>query len=220
MCASCWCPPFQTSGPRRYGPGSNSASAPQQRRSAAATSPRKSCSALPINRNSHKRRSSSLRICKQFRTCSVAVSRGIVGKYFLACPCGRSYLPSRHAYDVQAVARRPKTPRVLPARGGASPRRKRPDGPLLDRRHVPHSRARRHPAPHVAQDCTEVTFWAQFWPALLATFAGVGLALWVDRLRERARRKADEAGLLRAVAGSIYINLDLMTLLQRMLSEK
>ena len=45
------------------------------------------------------------------------------------------------------------------------------------------------------------TFWAQFWPDMVATlvgaFVGIGLALRVDHAREQRARGAQEAALLR-----------------------
>jgi hypothetical protein len=63
-------------------------------------------------------------------------------------------------------------------------------------------------------------FWAQFWPDLLATFSGVALALWLDRWRERAARKAEEKVLLRAFRDNLTINLAYIARLGATLAEK
>ena len=67
---------------------------------------------------------------------------------------------------------------------------------------------------------TPPTFLEQFWPALLATFGGVFLALWLDRRREQARRRSEETDLLRVVFGSIDANSGILSSLERMLAEK
>src|SRR6266576_186376 len=63
------------------------------------------------------------------------------------------------------------------------------------------------------------TFWPQFWPNLLATFSGVALALWLDRWRERAARKAEEEDLLRTFRNSLLVNLQVITNLKQALSQ-
>jgi hypothetical protein len=59
-------------------------------------------------------------------------------------------------------------------------------------------------------DLVEGGFWTQFWPALLATFAGVVLALWFDRVRDQAARRSEEAHLLRALRDNLTINLQVL----------
>lgn len=63
-------------------------------------------------------------------------------------------------------------------------------------------------------------FWAAFWPNILATFAGVGLALWLNRRRERAARRAEETDLLRALRDDLLINLASLAALRKILAEK
>ena len=57
------------------------------------------------------------------------------------------------------------------------------------------------------------TFWAQFWPDLVATlvgaFVGIWLALKADHAREQRKRDAQEVALLRAARGSVQANLTL-----------
>ncbi len=57
------------------------------------------------------------------------------------------------------------------------------------------------------------TFWAQFWPDLVATlvgaFVGIWLALRVDHARERRARGAQEAALLRAARDAVKANVEL-----------
>ena len=67
------------------------------------------------------------------------------------------------------------------------------------------------------------TFWAQFWPDLVATlvgaFVGIGLALRVDHARDRRARGAQEAALLRAARGAVQANLQLVAQLKVILPQ-
>ena len=67
------------------------------------------------------------------------------------------------------------------------------------------------------------TFWAQFWPDLLATligaFVGIGLALRADRAREQRARSAQEAALLRAARDAVNANLALCAQLREILPQ-
>jgi hypothetical protein len=61
----------------------------------------------------------------------------------------------------------------------------------------------------------ESTFWAQFWPNLVATFLGAAFgivaALAADRWRENRARRRRETDLRTALRGAVARNLDLCT---------